>query len=274
MSKFIKSLKLKKHKDAVVLFVIILISASIYILSLNGIKFGGLFSDFIGNSVYSIYKVVDYPLSISEKLYKNYIDVLSVKAENKTLKSKLKKIDFKLNRYREYRIENRELKALLFLKRSISKNSVPAAIMLHGIEGWFYSLYINKGKKDGIKNGDGVISYGGVVGRVVYAGGGRSKVIPVTNPKCVFSVIDSDTGTMGIAQGIGNGYLKMRFVFNSQKINAGDKILTSGLGGVFTPGIYVGRIASVKKKNYNIFQRIIIIPYKNLFNGKYVLVEK
>ncbi|MHB1661959.1 MAG: rod shape-determining protein MreC, partial [bacterium] len=203
-----------------------------------------------------------------------YIAVLSVKSENIELQSKLKKIKFKLNHYREYRIENRELKTLLFLKSSISKSSVPAVIMFHGIEGWFYSLYINKGKKDGIKNGDGVISYGGVIGRIVYAGDSHSKVIPVTNPKCVFSVMDANTGTMGIAQGIGNGYLKMRFVFNSKQVNAGDKILTSGLGGVFTPGIYVGRITSVKKKGYNIFQRITIIPYKNLFNGKYVLVEK
>jgi rod shape-determining protein MreC len=274
VSKFIKSLKLKKHKDAIVLLIIIIISASIYILSLNGIKFGGLFSDFISNSVYSIYKVVDYPVGISERLYKNYIDVLSVKEQNKKLKSDLKKIKFKLNRYKDYSIENRNLKALLFLKSSINKKSVPAAVLLHGIEGWFYSLYINKGTKDGVNNGDGVISYDGAVGRVVYAGRRRSRVIPITNPKCVFSVIDADTGTMGIAQGIGNGYLKMRFVFNSKKVNKGDRILTSGLGGVFTPGIYVGRVILIRKKSYNIFQRITIIPYKNLFNGKYVLVEK
>ena len=92
MGKFIKKLKLKKHKDVLVLLIIIIISASIYILSLNGIKFGGLFSNFISNSVYSIYKVVDYPVSISEKSYKNYINVLSVKEQNKKLKSELKKV--------------------------------------------------------------------------------------------------------------------------------------------------------------------------------------
>ncbi len=274
MSKFIKSLKLKKHKDAIVLLAIIIISASIYILSLNGINFSGLFSNFISNSVYSIYKVVDYPVKISEKFYNNYIDVLSVKEQNIKLQSELRKIKFKLNLYKGYSIENKNLKALLFLKNSINKKSVPAVVMLHGIEGWFYSLYINKGTRDGIKNGDGVISYDGAIGRVVYAGRRHSRVIPITNPKCVFSVIDADTGTMGIAQGTGNGYLKMRFVFNSKKVNKGDKILTSGLGGVFTPGVYVGNVIIIKKKSYNIFQRITIIPSKNLFNSRYVLVEK
>jgi len=274
VGKFIKKLKLKKHKDAIVLFIIIAVSASIYILSANGFKFGGLFSDFISDSVYSIYRVADYPVEISEKVYKNYIDLVNIKEENNKLKSELNKLKFKLNRYKVYDIENRNLKDILFLKNSISKKSVPAAVLFYGIEGWFSSLYINKGSEDGIENGDGVISYGGAVGRVVYAGRRRSKVIPITNPKCVFSVIDANTGTMGIAQGIGNGYLKMRFVFNSKKVDKGDKILTSGLGGVFTPGIYVGRVIRIRKKSYNIFQRITIIPYKNLFNSKYVLVEK
>ena len=274
MGKFTKKLKLKKHKDAVVLLAVILISSAVYLFSVKGIGFGGAFSDFIGNKVYLVYETVDYPIAVSEKIYKNYIDLISVKRNNLRLKEELKKLEFKYNRYRYYAIENRELKSLLFLKNSISRKSAAAKIILHGIEGWFYGLYINKGTKNGITVGDGVISYDGVVGRVVYAGRGRSKVIPITNPKCVFSVIDANTGTMGIANGAGNGYLQMRFVFNSKKINKGDKILTSGLGGVFTSGIYVGKVVSVIKKSYDIFQRVTIAPYKNLFNEKYVLVEK
>ena len=274
MGKFTKKLKLKKHKDAIVLAAVILISVIIYLFSVKGTGFGGVFSNFIGNKVYLLYKAVDYPVAVSEKIYKNYIDLISVKRKNLKLKEELKKVEFKYNRYRYYAIENKELKSLLFLKNSISRKSVAAKVILHGIEGWFYGLYINKGAKNGITVGDGVISYDGVVGRVVYAGRGRSKVIPITNPKCVFSVVDANTGTMGIAKGAGNGYLQMRFVFNSKKINKGDKILTSGLGGVFTSGIYLGKVVSVIKKSYDIFKRITIAPYKNLFNEKYVLVEK
>ncbi len=274
MGKFFKNVKIKKHKDIIALFIIIAISVSLYIISTNGFKFGGLFSNFISNFSYDIYKAADYPLSISEKLYKNYLNILSVKSDNKLLKARIKIMKYKLNKYKAYRIENEKLKALLFLKNTIAKKSIPATITLHGIEGWLNSLYINKGKKDEVKVGDGVISYSGVVGRVVYDGNNHSKVIPVTNPKCVFSVVDANTGTIGIAQGLGNGYLKMRFVFNSQKVNVGDEILTSGLGGVFTSGINVGKVFSVKKKGYKIFQRITITPQKNLFNAKHVLVEE
>lgn len=274
MGKFFKNAKIKKYKDVAALFIIIAISVLLYILSVNGFKFGGLFSNFISSSFYDIYKVADYPLNISKKLYKNYINILSVKSDNKLLKARIKIIKYKLNRYKAYRIENKKLKALLFLKDTIAKKSIPAAITFHGIDGWLNSLYINKGKKDGVKVGDGVISYSGVVGRVVYEGNNHAKVIPITDPKCIFSVVDANTGTIGIAQGLGNGYLIMRFVFTSQKVNAGDEILTSGLGGVFTSGINVGKVSSIKKKGYKIFQRITIIPNKNLFNAKHVLVEE
>ena len=274
MGKFFKHVKIKKYKDVIVLFAVVAISVSLYILSISGFKFGGLFSNFINNSLYNIYKAADYPLNISQRLYRNYLNILSVKSDNKLLKARIKIIKYKLNKYRAYKIENEKLNALLFLKDTISKKSIPASVTLHGIEGWWDSLRINKGKKDGIKVGDGVISYSGVVGRVVYEGNNNAKVIPVTNPKCVFSVVDANTGTLGIAQGLGNGYLKMRFVFNSQKVDVGDEILTSGLGGIFTSGINVGKVFSVKRRGYKIFQRITIIPHKNLFNAKHVLVEE
>ncbi|MCL4542356.1 MAG: rod shape-determining protein MreC [Deltaproteobacteria bacterium] len=274
MGKFFKNVKIKKYKDAIALFAVIAISVLLYILSVNGFKSGGLFSNFINNSLYNAYKVADYPIGVLEKLYANYLNLLSLKRDNSLLKARIKIIKYKLDKYKAYRIENEKLKALLFLKDTIAKKSIPATVTLHGIEGWLDSFYINKGKKDGVKVGEGVISYSGIVGRVVYDGNSRSEVIPVTNPKCVVSVVDANTGTLGIAQGFGDGYLKMRFVFNSQKVNVGDEILTSGLGGIFTSGIKVGKVFSVKKKGYKIFQRITIVPHKNLFNAKHVLVEE
>lgn len=274
MRKIFKTGKIKKYKDLIALLVIITVSASIYIFSARGLIYGGPVSNFISNVLFNVYAVSEYPLSVSEKLYKNYLNILSVKNDNKLLTAKIKIVEYRLDKYKAYKIENKKLKNLLFLRENISKKTIPATIVLHGIDSWFDSLYIDKGEKDGVKIGDGVISYGGVIGRVVYEGNNRAKIIPVTNPKCVFSVVDADTGTFGIAQGLGDGYLKMRFVFNSQKVNLGDRILTSGLGGIFTSGINVGKVFLVKRKGYRIFQKITITPYKNLFNSKYVLVEE
>jgi hypothetical protein len=150
VGKFAKKLKLKKHKDAVVLLAVILISSAVYLFSVKGIGFGGAFSDFIGNKVYLIYETVDYPIAASEKIYNNYIDLISVKRKNLKLKEELKKVEFKYNRYRYYAIENRELKSLLFLKKFYKQEIGCRKGHTSRIEDWFYGLYINKGTKNGI----------------------------------------------------------------------------------------------------------------------------
>ncbi|MHB1665405.1 MAG: rod shape-determining protein MreC, partial [bacterium] len=129
-------------------------------------------------------------------------------------------------------------------------------------------------QNNGINVGEGIVSESGVMGRIIETERYSSKAIAITNPKCAFSVVDAKTGVVGIAKGIGNGYLKIKFVFSTQKANIGDKILTSGLGGVFTAGLSVGNIIKVTSKPYDIFKKIIVEPHKNLFNSKNVLIER
>lgn len=274
MPLFPRKFRFKKHIDSIILSAVILVSAFFYILSLNGVKFTGLFSGFISNSAYGIYRVVDYPVFLTEKVYRNYMDILQVKKKNRILKARLNVLELNLLKDKSYRAENEKLKSALSLKGSLKLKLIPASVSYHGLEGWFKSLYIDKGTRDGVAVGDGVISSGGVVGRVIETGDSGSRVVPITNPACVIPVIDADTGTMGIAQGIGGGLLKMRFVLNYKKIKKGDRILTSGLGGFFSAGLPVGRVYSVGKGGNGIFRKTLIIPRRDLFDTNYVFVEK
>lgn len=273
MSRFFKKLKLKKHKDAIFLLAVIIISALIYSISPGGI-FGGYFSGIVSDSVHGVYTVLDYPVKAIGNSYDNYIALLSVNKENKLLRGKLQVLEQEIEKYKFYGTEDKKLRTLLSLKESVKRKVIPARVTFHGIRGWLDSVDIDKGTEDGVKIGDGVISYGGVVGRVIMTSYETSRVIPMTNPSCIFSVIDVETGTMGIARGIGNGFVKMKFVFDYKKVNVGDDIATSGIGRVFPPGITVGKVSSVKKEGYEIFQNIVIAPQKDLFNYKYVLIEK
>lgn len=267
--------KFKKHNDLFVLLAVILLSALIFFFSTKKNSSNDFFSGPISNALYYTYDIIDYPIKLSSKIYTNYIDLISVKKNNENLKKTISILKYKLNKDEVFHIENKKLKAILNIKNNIMPGkTIIALVTIHNIGSWFQSFYIDKGSKNGINVGDGAVSYNGVTGRVIWVGKNLSKAIPITNPKCAFSVVDAKTGVIGIAEGIGNGYLKMKFVFSSQKINKGDKILTSGLGGVFTAGLLVGYVTSVKSSVYNIFKKITIMPHKNLFNSKYVLIEK
>ena len=264
--------KIRKYMDLIVILIVIAVAALIFFISSNRNQYKGVFSGFISGSVYYVSKVINYPLEFSSDIFRHYIYLVSVKKSNEKLKGEVSILKYNLNKDKVLEIENRDLKKLLNIRNIISHKTVAATVTMHGIQSWFGSFYINKGKKNGISVGDGVVSYGGILGRVIATYAHSSKVIPITNPKCAFSVVDAKTRVMGIAEGIGNGYLKMKFVFSSQKVNPRDKILTSGLGGIFTAGLLVGRVIFVKSKSYNIFKKIVIKPHKNLFNSKYVLV--
>ena len=265
----------KKNKDIFLLILVVIIAAVIFLAHLNSKKYNGVLSGPIYGSVYFIYKIADYPVKLSANIFSNYIDLISIKKDNKILLKQNNLLKEKLYKLNTYKIENSELRKLLNLKRNIiSKKTISAVITIHGIQSWFRSFYINKGKHSGIKIGEGIVSYSGVIGRIIKAGRYSSKAIAITNPKCAFSVVDAKTGVVGIAKGVGNGYLKIKFIFSTQKAYIGDTILTSGLGGVFTAGLPVGHIVKITSKPNDIFKKIIVEPHKNLFNSKNVLIER
>jgi rod shape-determining protein MreC len=265
----------RKNKDFFLLILIILLTLVIFLAHLNNKKYSGILSGPIYTSIFFIYKIVDYPVELSSNIFSNYIDLVSVKKDNKILLKQNNILKDKLYKLNIFKIENGQLRKLLNLKKNvISKKTISAVITIHGIQSWFRSFYINKGQNSGINVGEGIVSDSGVIGRIIETGRYSSKAIVITNPKCAFSVVDAKTGVVGIAKGIGNGYLKIKFVFSTQKANIGDKILTSGLGGVFTAGLSVGHIIKVTSKHYDIFKKIIVEPHKNLFNSKNVLIER
>ena len=265
----------RKNKDFFLLILIILVTLVIFLAHLNSKKYSGFLSGPIYTSIFFIYKIADYPVKLSSNIFSNYIDLVSVKKDNKILLKQNNILKDKIYKLNIFKIENGQLRKLLNLKKNvISKKTISAVITIHGIQSWFKSFYINKGQNNGINVGEGVVSDSGVIGRIIETGHYYSKAIAITNPKCAFSVVDAKTGVVGIAKGIGNGYLKIKFVFSTQKANIGDKILTSGLGGVFTAGLSVGHIIKVTSKPYDIFKKIIVAPHKNLFNSKNVLIER
>jgi rod shape-determining protein MreC len=265
----------KKNKDIFLLILVVIVVAVIFLAHLNSRKYNGVLSGPIYGSVYFIYKIVNYPVKLSANIFSNYIDLISTMKDNKILLKQNNILKEKLYKLNTYKIENSELRKLLNLKRNIiSKKTVSAVITIHGIQSWFRSFYINKGQHSGIKIGEGIVSDSGVIGRIINVGLYSSKAIAITNPKCAFSVVDAKTGVVGIAKGVGNGYLKIKFIFSTQKAYIGDTILTSGLGGVFTAGLPVGHIIKVISKPNDIFKKIIVEPHKNLFNSKNVLIER
>ena len=107
------------------------------------------------------------------------------------------------------------------------------------------SVLINAGTSDGIAKGDAVINGSGLVGRVAEAGRQASRVLLVTDLNSRIPVVAEKSRVRAILAGDNSGQPKLAFLPPNAHLQPGDRIVTSGHGGVFPAGLPVGRIASI-----------------------------
>lgn len=134
-----------------------------------------------------------------------------------------------------------------------------------GSEGW---VIFDKGQADGIAPGMAVIVDNGIlVGKVEEVYSSSSKINLLTDPNSAINVTDVETGAKGIIRGEYGLGLVMDMVTQADVLNAGDTIITSGLGSNIARGLLVGKIKEVKVSDDRLFQRAVVVSrvkYSNL----------
>lgn len=126
-----------------------------------------------------------------------------------------------------------------------------------GSESW---IIIDKGEKDGISPGMAVIVGGGIlVGKIEEVYPRSSKINLLASSNSFVNVTDSETGARGIVRGEYGLGLVMDMVTQSDVLNEGDTVITSGLGGNIPRGLLVGKIKEVKVSEDRLFQRAVVV---------------
>jgi rod shape-determining protein MreC len=185
--------------------------------------------------------------------------VLSVR-ELAALKKEYDELTERVTRYEQLertaadiRQENSRLREQLGFVRAVGYRHVAAEIIGRDPDNLFSAFVINKGKKDGIANNMPVIAYqNGVetlVGKVIQAARLESLVMPIYDSSSYVSSRLAESRIEGIVEGQGSpdAPLLLRFVRRRTRgeIGVGEPVLTSGLGGVYPPGIIMGRVNRV-----------------------------
>jgi len=176
--------------------------------------------------------------------------------------------------------ENIRLKEQLDFSRTLRYRHIPAQISGRDPDNLFSSVVINKGSVAGVKNNMAVVAWqNGVqalVGKVIQTGAFESLVMPVFDINSQVSTRLSVSRFEGITEGQGNSDapLVMRFVPRRarEEINIGDIVITSGMGGVFPPGVNIGRVSGINILEYETTLEIDIVPMVDFSRLEYVFV--
>lgn len=200
-------------------------------------------------------------------LWAGFTELGEVRDELKKTREKLQRFEGMSEEVYEIKSENARLRRLLEMRDRVTYDSVPALIISKDPDNWFRTILINRGSNDGIKVNMPVIAFAGdekaVVGEVIEVRGSVSRVAPVISPDVKVGAMFQESRFPGLLSGYSpnSSLCVIDYVSKSVFIKFGDIIVTSGEGGVFPPGILVGKVIKTMQLDSTAFQRALVRPY-------------
>ncbi|MEW5965749.1 MAG: rod shape-determining protein MreC [Pseudomonadota bacterium] len=168
--------------------------------------------------------------------------------------------------------ENRELRSLLALAPRHDVQHVRAALLYKGHDWFAQRLMIDRGAAAGLRRGLPVIDAAGLMGQVQRVYPGSSEIALVSSPGHLTPVQIERTAQRGLAAGSGQGLLELRYMPSHADVRVGDRLLTSGIDGVYPSGIPVARVIRVSRSQSSPYLRVECLPLAGLDRARSVLV--
>ena len=200
--------------------------------------------------------------------------------ENRYLKSQLENYVSDQILIQELESENEELSAILKAETKMRDKQVfHATVIARDPEQWDKVIFINKGKSDNIELDMAVITTDGLIGKVSQVAEYTSKVQLITGgnrTNRISAMIQSPNLLYGIIEGTTTeeGNLLLKQIPIDGKVEKGMKVISSGLGGIFPKGLYIGEVVEFYKDEHGLTQTVVVEPAADFYGIQEVMVVK
>ena len=189
------------------------------------------------------------------------VDVEECQAENEDLQLLVDRLIIENVRLREAEIENVTLREQLSFKQANPSFQLLSAQVIgrdpSNLAGY---LVLDRGTDEGVAVGMPVLTHRGLVGRITETARHSSKVLLITDPSSSVNALLQESRATGVVQGSVTQGLIMRYVQQTEELEPGDLVLTSGLGGNFPTRLIIGQVTAVVKRDVELFQQAIVRP--------------
>lgn len=169
--------------------------------------------------------------------------------------------------------ENKRLRQLLNLQEIAQLKTLAAEIQYDVRHPYTQKLILNRGHLDGVKAGLAVVDERGLLGQITRIYAQQSELTLITDRDQSIPVQVVRTGLRTITSGSNRpGLLELRYLPASADIQPGDILVTSGLDGLYPPGLWVGKIQEVDRKGDSAFARVHAQPLAGVLEDRQILV--
>ncbi|HTP44619.1 MAG TPA: rod shape-determining protein MreC [Terriglobales bacterium] len=204
-------------------------------------------------------------------LWSGYIGLRNARSENARLQKELDELRMRNRELESQAAEGQRLAALLSFRSAHPEASMLAAEVIGAsADPTSHTLFINRGERDHVRRNLAVITPEGIVGKIVEVFPSSAQVLLINDKDSGVGALFATTRTHGVVKGSGDPNPRMDYIVNDEKVQAGDKILTSGEDHIFPKDLPVGIVESAKPGSP--FQTIWIQPAARLDRLEEVLV--
>jgi len=229
------------------LLLLILLTFNLGLMS-SRIKSGGqrsLLEEAVMSLVSPFLKAAAWTGQGVSETWRTYVGLRGVERENRSLRVETDALALRAREAEEARQELARLRELLDLRDSVPWTTVAARVIARGADGSARIVTLDRGSSDGVRLNQPVLTPRGIVGRVIEAAPGASKVQTILDPNSGVAGLIQRTRVQGMVVGVGERGCRMEYVSELSNVEVGDVIVASGLDQIYPKGYTIGVVASI-----------------------------
>lgn len=222
--------------------------------------------------IHPVQQITQAPFHLLENASTYFSSIAHFQEENSRLKATQLDAAVALLRTRQLETENERLRKLLDIKDRKQAEGQVAQIIYTARDAFSRRIVIDKGLHHKIVAGQPAIDESGVVGQVTRVFPFVSEITLITDKDQAIPVQIVRNGLRSVVFGLGNGQLELRFMPANADVQNDDLLVTSGLDGIFLPGLPVAKIVHIERDTSYSFARIYCVPVAGVENYSEVMV--
>jgi rod shape-determining protein MreC len=223
--------------------------------------------------VYPLQRLAGAPGALLDRIGEFFVTQSALRNENARLSEQQLQDGAILQKYRALIAENAHLRELLAMRQRFPESTVAAEVLYTGRDPFTRKIVIDKGAQQDIKAGRPVIDQSGVVGQVTRVYPWLAEVTLITDKGQAVPVQNLRNGLRAVLGGTGHdGQLELKFIPLNADFQNGDELVTSGIDGIYPPGLPVAVVSNVERNAAYLFARITGKPVAGVSSHGQVLI--
>ena len=211
----------------------------------------------VGSLFLPLFGVVSSSQHLMNKAGDTFVSRADLVDQNEQLRHENQELKFQSMRSAELERENGRLRQQLGFLRQSPWKLLPAHVIARDPANWWRQVWIDRGRRDGLRADRPVLAADGLVGRLAEVAETRSRVVLLGDPACRVPALVPEIRELGVVSSGGNALdsslLTLGYLSKSDQLKAGQLVVTSGLSTLFPSGIHIGHIVDVHAVDFGLY---------------------